>query len=164
MYPKHKLTFWALIVVAFVVGITAAWLFRDIAGQLTEVKVTTTSYDIDLVKRRSAALGINIPEKAWDVNFHMIIEREVKVTSCYLAFSANDDEIEKIITKLEYFKNSNKIIKLPPPPLDENGIALTWWNRMPSNRTLEIYQGENYWLAYDKSEPRMYVYICKFHE
>ena len=102
---------------------------------------------------KTSIIGIQIPEKAYNIDFYY---DEWQDYTCWVAFSASDEEIQEVIQGLNIQKQ-NEYKSTPYMPKDKNGRALLgWWPE--STKNFEIYYGQFCWMGYDKKNSGLYIY------
>lgn len=151
-----------LLVVFFVCGFLCSSIITKFQEFVKRMSKSTTYYSMNNISIvGDGSTGITIPERAWDIYYnHQQVAMDDR---CYVAFSADEKEIIKII---EYLKNESqketsnfdvRTFKGIPTPKDDKGRVLKWWTDMPIDK-LEIHSGRYYWLGYDKANSRVYFY------
>jgi len=108
-------------------------------------------------KLKDNILGYAIPDKAYNIEYYCDNANDY---TCWLAFSATDQEIEATINQLAGRKDADIKHRAEPrlPPKDKYGYdVISGWPEDTSD--FEIYYGEYYlWIRYDKKNSRLYVY------
>ena len=145
------------LVLSFLSGAFCAFIVvkaYDLVNNLWKAMEPTT-YSMNTVRDGYRSIGIILPERAWDVNYHF----QPLAMDCrwYVAFSADKKDIIKII---EHYKNlypADSPNFSIPIPKDKKDKRLKWWPYLPSDK-LEIIWGEQYWVGYDKANSRVYIY------
>lgn len=105
---------------------------------------------------RSRYIGIEIPPKAYDIDFYYICFLD---HTLFLAFSANNEEIDKA---LSHIKNINQSMSpnqkvIPCIPKNKNGKdVINWWPKNYEN--LGVTLGDLIWIGHDRQTGRVYVY------
>jgi len=150
--------------VVFILGFLCSFIitkFQEFAKELSK----STTFSMNTIRETGMGImHIEIPERAWDVSYHY--QRIAMDGRCYLAFSAEEKDIIKIIERLK--NESSKVtssfsssyiqtFKDIPTPKNNKGRVLKWWIDIPIDK-LEIHSGRYYWLGYDKANSRVYVY------
>ncbi len=152
-----------LFLVFFILGFLCSFIITKFQGFVKAMSKSTT-FSMNTIRESWMGTYIEIPERAWDVSYHF--QRIVMDGRCYLAFSADEKDIIKIIDGLksdssrvtDNFSSSGvQTFKNIPTPKDNKGRAVQWWTDMPIDK-LEIHSGKYYWLGYDKAKSRVYFY------
>ena len=149
--------------VVFILGFLCSFIITKFQKFTKECHKSTT-FSMNTIRDSWMGIYIEIPERAWDVSYHF--QRIVMDGRCYLAFSAEEKDIIKIIKGLKsdssrvtgnssssYTQNFKDI----PTPKDNRGRVVKWWTDIPIDK-LEIHSGIYYWLGYDKVNSRVYFY------
>lgn len=153
-----------LFLVFFVLGFLCSFIITKFQEFVKEVSKSTTFSMNTIRECGMGIMHIEIPERAWDVSYHY--QRIAMDGRCYLAFSAEEKDIIKIIERLK--NDSSKVtddfsssytlnFKDITTPKDNKGRVVKWWTDIPTDK-LEIHSGRYYWLGYDKAKSRVYFY------
>ena len=151
--------------VVFILGFLCSFIITKMQELAKKLNSPPTTFSMNTIRQhRMGIMHIEIPERAWDVSYHY--QPIAMDGCCYLAFSAEEEDIIKIIEGLK--RDSSRVtddssssytqnFKDIPTPKDNRGRVVKWWTDIPVDK-LEIHSGEYYWLGYDKINSRVYFY------
>ncbi|WPJ94154.1 hypothetical protein SH580_11995 [Coraliomargarita algicola] len=100
--------------------------------------------------------GIKLPSDAHDFEYYYYAGMDY---TCWIAFSAKNEDIEKIIpTIVKNREFENKMTRVPDPPeyWDKDSTNGNWWPT--SSKGMKIFAGEFFWIAHDTINQRLYYY------
>jgi hypothetical protein len=111
-----------------------------------------------------------LPESARDIEFHQSLGLRTNII--FLGFTADEKDIELIISKRKEYDTGSKD-RRPPVPSEHftyNEELSEWWSWWPtSSKGMEVYRTESEWFGYDSENQRVYElkkgpchYLCGF--
>jgi hypothetical protein len=113
----------------------------------------------DQARARIASAGIDLPEKAYDLEYFYYSGKDF---TRWLAFSADNEDIERIITKLTVRRTDSggpaTPQRIPEKPEDwvEGSTVGDWWPT--SEKGLNVIKGDFFWIGHDPIRQRLYYY------
>ncbi len=137
------------------IGVVSTICIYKVKDFLDHFKGKQFSHSSDNLKEKFSRVGVELPEKAYNIDFYYTSGIDY---TCWIAFSASDNDIQETIQGLEVKSQSKE--KYEPTfylPKDKNGkTLLVWWPE--STKDFDIYYGQFCWMGYDKKNSRLYIY------
>ena len=98
-----------------------------------------------------------LPESARNIEFHQSLGLRTNII--FLGFTADEKDIELIITKRKTYDTESKN-RRPPVPSEHftyDEELSEWWSWWPtSSKGLEVYRTETEWFGYDLEKQRIF--------
>lgn len=135
------------------IGVVSTICIYKVKDFLDHFKGKQFSHSSDNLKEKFSRVGVELPEKAYNIDFYYTGFQDY---TCWLAFSASDEEIQEVILGLNT-QRQDEFKPIPYMPKDKNGkTLLAWWPE--STKDFDIYYGQFCWMGYDKKNSRLYIY------
>jgi hypothetical protein len=107
-------------------------------------------------KKKIESRNLKLPSDAYDLEYYYLGGRDY---TSWIAFSAKNDDIEKIIPKLigdREFEAGTKGVPNPPRYKIEDPSDVDWWPT--SSKGFKTYNGDLFWIGHDTQSGRLYYY------